>query len=336
MRTRRAFTLIELLVVIAIIAILIGLLLPAVQKVREAAARMSCSNNLKQLGLALHNYHDANQKFPPGFVSTLADPGWKMPPSSCNAFPQDLGPGWSVFAYLLPYIEQDNLYKQINFNALVTDPSNDTPRRTVVKTFVCPSDLEGRVVNVTTCGSPPAPANTPAPVGDGASNSYVACLGGGDANNPDPNFGCYEYQPFNGCFHRNSKVRVADITDGTSNTVGMGERSSFFVESIWAGVVPGAEVVYNQTTQPAPFNPALNQPCQNWRPASTAVEVHGRLYVPNAPNASPASFHGQHTSGCNFVFMDGSVHFLNSAIQLPVFRALCTRNNGEVISGDAY
>jgi prepilin-type N-terminal cleavage/methylation domain-containing protein/prepilin-type processing-associated H-X9-DG protein len=336
MRERHAFTLIELLVVIAIIAVLIGLLLPAVQKVREAAARMQCANNLKQMGLALQNYHDANGTFPSGVVSQLKDPRWQMPAGNCNAFPDDLGPGWSLFALMLPQLEQDNLYRTINFNLPVADPANAAARRTPVKTYLCPSDAGFRVVNVSTCGTPPQPANTPVALADGAMSSYVGCLGGGDANNPDPNFGCYEYQPFNGVFHRNSRIRVGDITDGTSNTIGIGERSSTFVEAVWAGLMPAGETVYNQTTPPPQFDPSLGQPCQNWRPPITAVVVHGRQYVPNASNGSPASFHGAHTSGCNFLFMDGSCHFLDSSIQLAAFRALCTRNNGEVNAGNAY
>jgi prepilin-type N-terminal cleavage/methylation domain-containing protein/prepilin-type processing-associated H-X9-DG protein len=330
---RRAFTLIELLVVIAIIAVLIGLLLPAVQKVREAAARLSCQNNLKQMGLALHNYHQVNESFPSGVISRLANPGWQMPPGDCTAFPDDLGPGWSLFALSLPYLEQDNLYKSINFNLPVSSPSNTTARRTPVKTFLCPSDTIFRVVNVTTCGSPPQPGNTPQPLTDGAMSSYVGCLGGADASNPDPNFGCYEYQPFNGVFHRNSRIRVTDITDGTSSTIGVGERSSTFVETIWAGIVPGAETVYNQSSPPPQFNPSLHQPCQNWHPPLTVILAHGRTSVPNDPLGTPGTFHSAHYSGVNFLFMDGSCRFLSSSIQLSVFRGLCTRNNGEV-TGD--
>jgi prepilin-type N-terminal cleavage/methylation domain-containing protein/prepilin-type processing-associated H-X9-DG protein len=335
MRKRHGFTLIELLVVIAIIAVLIGLLLPAVQKVREAAARLRCVNNLKQMGLALHNYHGDRESFPAGFVSTLSNPNWTMPPGNCNAEAPDLGPGWSFFVTLLPYIEQDNLYKSIRLDLPITDPANDAARRTPLKIYVCPSDTDPRLVSVYDCGNPPSVSSTPSIITDVAVCSYVGALGGGMDNPPDPNYACYEWQPFNGCFHRNQAVRIADITDGTSQTIGIGERNSGFVESGWAGVIPGQELIYNPTTKPPPYNPAL-PPCQNWRPSITAVVVHSRQYTLNAPNGSPASFHTAHTGGGNFLFMDGSVNFISNNISLNVMRALCTRNKGEVISAGDY
>jgi prepilin-type N-terminal cleavage/methylation domain-containing protein/prepilin-type processing-associated H-X9-DG protein len=335
MRSRRAFTLIELLVVIAIIGILISLLLPAVQKIRHAAARISCANNLKQMGLALHNYHDTNQVLPPGFISKLADPKWKFPPGKCNAEAPDLGPGWSFFALMLPQLEQDNLYRSIHFDLQITDPLNTDARHTIVKSYLCPADNPSDVIEVWDCGNPPQTTNVPVSLSDVAPCSYVGCLGGGNRANPDPDYGCYEYQPFNGVFHRNSKVRLTDIKDGTSMTIGVGERNWRFVAGTWVGVVPTEEVIYNPETKPPPYNPSLTG-CQNYRPSITAILVHSRLYTINASNASPASFHSAHSTGGNFLFMDGHVSFISNSVALDTLRALCTRNDGEVVAGDAY
>lgn len=333
MRHRRGFTLIELLVVIAIIAILIALLLPAVQQAREAARRMQCVNNLKQMGIALHSYHGSFSTFPSGFISELDDPNWTYTTGNTRSFPQEQGPGWSFFALMLPQLEQGNLHEKIRFDLPMTAPENADVRRQSVAAYLCPSDTDGRVIQVTTCGSPPSESASPTPLTDAAVCSYVGSLGGG--NDVDPNYGAYEYQPFNGVFHRNSRVRVADITDGTSNTIGIGERMSRFVESTWTGVVPTQNSVYNQTSPPQPnFNPPSDPPCFKWRPPITAILVHARSGPPNGPTSSPATFNGPHPAGCNFLLMDGSTRVITDQIGLPMFRALCTRNGGEVVDPD--
>jgi type II secretory pathway pseudopilin PulG len=308
-------------VVIAIIAILIGLLLPAVQKVRAAAARTQSLNNLKQMGLALHAYHDAHQALPPGFVSTVS-PGWAYNPShplGGNQAASESGPGWSLFAYLLPYIEQDNLYKQIRLDLPITDPLNQAARETLVKTYVDPGDTEPKLIAITDSGNPPAVTNTPVPIVRASVSSYAACLG----------TLAYEEQPFTGVFHRNSRVRLTDITDGTSLTIGIGERISRHTESSWVGVVPGAELVYAPTA--ARYNPA--QPSFQFRPAVTAVLVHVRSSAPSV-QGSPGGFIGPHSAGTQFLNMDGSCRLITGSTPPEVFRALCTRAGGEVIPGD--
>jgi len=334
------FTLIELLVVIAIIAILIGLLLPAVQKVREAAARMKCSNNLKQIGLALHSYHDANTYFPPGYADGNTDP---------NSTPDnDVGPGWGWAAYLLPYLEQNNLYNQINFNQPVGTGVNAQVSQMELSVFLCPSDPFQQPLTIydSSFGSPVAVV---------ASGNYVGCNGweecfNGAGGNPQPgagadglagNFG----QAGVGVFYRNSKTKIASVTDGMSNTIFAGERSSNHSPSTWTGAVPGGRCPAWMATQP------FTSP--NTAPGSAPSGSNGSAYdnadfgealvlahcnathLPSAdfPIFDPDTFYSYHTGkGANFLFGDGSIHFLTSSINPTTYQALGTIAGGEVLT----
>lgn len=289
---RRGFTLIELLVVIAIIAILIGLLLPAVQKVREAAARLQCKNNLKQIGLALHNYHDRFGSLPPGYQSVVSSP--LMPPED------ERGPGWGWAAFLLADLEQDNLRRQIDFNTSIAAPVHAAVRTHSLKVFLCPSDS---TIGVFTTSGVPI---------DLAHANYVGV------------FGTLEMEDFigrgNGVFFRNSRVRLADITDGLSNTFVIGERSSDIALSAWAGAPPGVEVPYRRDPSQHEHHPVL---------------VLGRGdHEPNSPSAHIEDFYSRHPVGLNCLFADGSVHSIHNSIRLPVWYAIQTRNGGEVFSPD--
>ena len=295
-RFRHAFTLIELLVVVAIIAVLIGLLLPAVQKVREAAARNQCQNNLKQIGLACHAYHDVNQALPPGYTATAPYPS--------------TSPGWGWAAYVLPYIEQNNLYRQINLHS----PLEGQPViGNIIKVYLCPSD------------NPPASpfAVTNAifePVCNAAPCSYAATVGDDSVEVDDP--------AGNGIFYRNSKVRLTDITDGTSNTTMIGDRAWADTEGIWAGAPNGA------VTRPGPTNP--------WTRATGSAQafilVHNNwINITTDADGGLDDFSSKHPGGANLLFADSSVRFIGSiTADGPVrraFWAMGTRAGGEVVQG---
>ncbi len=298
LRDRKAFTLIELLVVIAIIAVLIGLLLPAVQKVREAANRLQCSNNLKQLGLGLQNYHSVFNQFPNGYVDR----------QTAVANPLDLGHGWGWAVFLLPFMEQENLYKQINLSAPILDPSNQASVSSMVKSYLCPSDNHGESFVPSGISQKVGPSN------------YVALFGTGEISD-DPGRG-------NGVFYRNSNTRFADITDGTSNTLCVGERSSNLLKCTWVGVIPGALAV-------SPLNPGQNElghplimgHTGPWDPAKPP-------HTPNSKNAHVDDFWSRHVSGVNFLLCDGSVRMINNSINPQTWAALGTRSSGEVVNLD--
>jgi prepilin-type N-terminal cleavage/methylation domain-containing protein/prepilin-type processing-associated H-X9-DG protein len=301
MRTRYAFTLIELLVVIAIIAVLIGLLLPAVQKVREAANRIKCKNNLKQLGLALHNYHGRIGYFPPGYQTKVA---------SDNS---DLGAGWGWATFLLDDLEQGNVSKTIRFDLQISDPANAAVRVLVLPIFVCPSEIKTGTFTVVDADGKP--------VVDVARGSYVAMNGVlGVTSDAWDN---------NGAFIRNRHLRIADITDGLSNTLFVGERATNMSSTTWTGAVTNGVV-------PAQRYPDPLDRLSNAEGAPALVLAHGsRDHLPNNPLVFDAdATSSYHISGVNFLFGDGSVQSISNTINGTVFEALLTRAGGEAVSED--
>jgi prepilin-type N-terminal cleavage/methylation domain-containing protein len=303
-RSRLGFTLVELLVVIAIIGALVALLLPAVQSARGSARRMSSLSNLKQMGLALHAYHDARRRLPPGFTSTTTG-SWS---GNSNDPVPEAGPGWSFFAEILPHMEEPALHARIDFTKTITDSSNQAARETIVGAFVDPGDTAAKLIDIKDTS-----LNVMARA---AVCSYAGCLGTKS----------YEELPFTGVFHRNSDVRLDDIADGTSKTIGIGERMSRHTQSSWVGVTPGQQLVY------APQSPKYDagNPAFNARPAITAVLVHVKSSVPSL-QGSPGGFIGPHSAGTQFLNMDGSCRLITAETSPDVFRALCTRAGNEVI-----
>jgi prepilin-type N-terminal cleavage/methylation domain-containing protein len=313
---RSAFTLIELLVVIAIIAILIALLLPAVQSARQASKLASCKNNLKQIGLAMHGFHNAQERFPVGYYdATPWPPGFQTPQGL------DHGPGWGWGAFLLPYLEQGNVFNQINFNLDVGDPSNATIRSTPLSVFICPSDPT-YVSTFTITSSSLATNVGPSPTG---LNSWVLATGNYVACNGNDGVDCFCTPPHTGAFLRTIKgFSVPAITDGLSNTFFVCDRPFSLSYSSWAGCPTGAA---------NPFKMAPG----NYGAETTLVMCHAGQTGPNSPGVFDAdSTWSPHAVGVPYLLGDGSVRFISNSIAIPTWMALATRAGGEALSGDSY
>jgi prepilin-type N-terminal cleavage/methylation domain-containing protein/prepilin-type processing-associated H-X9-DG protein len=296
-RSRLGFTLIELLVVVAIIAVLIGLLLPAVQKVREAASRLRCKNNMKQIALALHNFHDRHGHFPPGYTAA---------PTHADG----TGPGWGWAAYLLPDLEQDNLFRQIDFTQPVTATKHDAVRQVNVPFLRCPSDPRQEPIQLSEF-TVPAGLRTPL-----ARSNYVACYGNTPFLGEQPavltTHLVLDGIGGKGMFFRNSKVRIADITDGTSHTLAVGEKSAAKTMASWVGVIPGAK--WASANDVAAFGGVPSN-----LPAAMALGHACRQHPPSADAGLAEDFSSPHVNGVNVVFADGSVHAISAGISMKVY-----------------
>jgi len=294
---RRGFTLVELLVVIAIIGVLVAMLLPAVQAAREAARRMSCANNMKQIGLGLQLYHDAMGHLPcgwRGYHPTTGEPHW---------FGE---PGWAWSAAILPYMEQHAVWKDmVHFDRAITDPVNDQVRVLPIATYFCPSD-PGEPTFVLQAGD--------VHVGPGsfskivlARNNYLGVFGTLDLHDVCATGDCVG----DGVFFLNEGVRSRDIRDGLSQTFLVGERSSKWAPSTWVGVVNGGQ-----------HAPARVVGIGLFPPNSQLEEEH---YSHN--------FSSFHPSGTHFLTVDGAVRMVGDDIDQAVYQGLCTRQGGEAVGG---
>lgn len=339
---RRGFTLIELLVVIAIIAILIALLLPAVQQAREAARRTQCKNNLKQLGLALHNYNDVYSVLPSGHQAHFSNwrdigdndrTGYATSGTTGTNFAKA---NWSWMAYILPMLEQSSAFESLDVNGRRADQALATPEgqrimQTPIAAFLCPSDSKPDLTD-SFRDVEPSNSETDIPV---IISNYVASNRGQAASRQTRG---RMNQFTDGLFYVNSKTRFRDITDGTSNVLCVGERAWTYkatdgngvrqtVESkAGLGLVVRATTDSNRSCFGCGYSDALGV-------AGTGINHNNILSSSGVFNSTYArsTYSSSHTGGAQFLLADGSVHFLSENLDINVFEHLGERADGEVV-----
>lgn len=316
---RRGFTLIELLVVIAIIAILVALLLPAVQQAREAARRSSCKNNLKQIGLALHNYHDVHNTFPPGWIGARNN-AHNTGLDTTDAAGFRGGFGWATM--LLPALEAGNLYDRFNFNQPMADQAagqnvNEPFLVEPLATFQCPSDPKPDTFECEDGSSNPVEMGTA---------NYMGVFGVSELENCEIGGGVTETEQCRGegVFYHNSNVKFRDITDGTSNAIVVGERTTYYENlntradpfyGTWTGIVANSEEAAERILAHAEHPP-------NW-----ALRADGA----GMSLGHPGDFGSSHKGGAQFVLGDGSVRFISENIDEVTFQRLGMIADGNVV-----
>lgn len=347
---QNAFTLVELLVVIAIIGILIGLLLPAVQQVRESARRTQCGNHLRQLSVAMLNYESAHRQFPAGYTSYPTSDGTVPDGVIIDGLTWDASPGWGWGAAMLPFIEQLNLDAIIDYRLPIWDAHNRLAAAQPVATFLCPSSSGpmGLMQVVDQQEQPYSPEGPPLRIARShyvASHGQESCWGEcGSALTAIIFTDIYSAttteilvngdvsKVADGPFYRNSKTKLNEFHDGTSNTICLGEHSSRLSDKTWVGVIPGATV-----------HPRFTSPENAPDGAATLVLVHagpsgGELDITGTPIIHPVNFptyhvgqmYAEHPGGGNLTMGDGSVHFFPETIDLFTFAELSSMGEGEI------
>lgn len=347
---QRGFTLVELLVVIAIIGVLVGLLLPAVQAAREAARRMQCTNNLKQIGLALHNYASAHRVFPSGYVSYATRTGIAPAWAGLDGDTWDAAPGWSWNQLILPFIEQANIANQLNNGRPIWDASHQTLLQTKLPGFLCPSssgDSEAFTVRDRT-GNALMRYGAPIRLGRTnylASHGQESCWGECGAATSGLVFtSIYTFETktvridgdaknvADGPFYRNSRIGFQDITDGTTSTIFVSEHSSKLSDKAWAGVVPGAFTHPRFSTPENGPDAAATLSLMHIGPSGGELDITGFpiIHPMNFPTYHVGQMYAEHPGGGNVLYGDGSVRFMSQTIDLILAAELASMNEGEV------
>ncbi len=316
----RAFTLVELLVVITIIGILIALLLPAVQAVREAGRRTACGNNLRQIGLALHGFHVANECFPIGTALKGYPDGTS--PSAIPASLLNIGPYRpGAFAMILPHLEQEPLYLSLRMDLAIDEDVNVAQGKTMISVYLCPSSEH-------TCGLQKAPHSPPLadPTMQFAVMDYNGLNGANRLFTAAPNAGLLQDH---GSFAERQQLQLANFVDGTSQTIHIVETVNFG-RGVWIHGRPH----YNQAAYAINSLDGYDNAPNSVYPDGSNLPVTNR--GPGKGIGGTWGISSNHPGGANTLFVDGSVHFLTNSLSAETLTALITRDGGEAVDGSSY